>query len=206
MRITTEEIYTHFNTIRDGVELDEKLLWFCIESISFREWNETAPREKHLKRIDIYLMAKNGCHLSTRSLEQKLTNLMGAETYNVLICPIENDLIKRKGFFFELAERDIPSKIVNNIPKDDMFHSDRMVDLGIIVTEDDGQYGKGYEKKTGGWKQLSWNREGIGLSYLGEPLEKNVAVSVKLDGGTRTGFNGMVRNAEELKLVINLAR
>lgn len=206
MKLTPEKIYEHFNTIRDGVELDGKLLWFCIESISLREWNETAPREQHLRHIDIYLMAKNGCHLSTRSLEQTLTNLMGSETYRVQICPIENDLIKRKGFFFELSEREIPSKVSDKISVEDLFHINRMSALGVVVTEDDGQYGRGYEKKTGGWKQLSWNREGFGVSYLGVPLEKNSAVEIKLDGGTRTGFHGMVRNAAELELVINLTR
>ena len=71
---------------------------------------------------------------------------------------------------------------------------------------DDGQYGKYESINPNGYRTLSFNRKGISLSYEGNKLEPNIAIELRLDGGTRNGFNGIVYNSEDFKKVLSLIR
>jgi len=205
MKLTPEKIYTHFNTVRDTVgDLPGTLLWFCIDKTSLDNWNDTHPREKHLRKITLYLMAKNGCPLSSKIQASQITTLMGSDIYDVQIAPVDNGLIKSHGYFFELSDREIPSKILKTISETDIFHVDFLARKGFVVLEDDGVRGVAVDRS--GWKVLNWNREGCGVSYFGEKMEKNSWLEVHMDGGTRKGFHGVVYNREHVELLIDLTR
>ena len=54
------------------------------------------------------------------------------------------------------------------------------------------------------FEQLLWNKQRI-ININVERMEKNgfACLGVKEDGGTRTSFNGIFRNLEELKTILN---
>lgn len=110
-----QEIFDLFKERCKDIVLDPKLKWFCIEVVSYNQRRnykksaeykvmqmmspEGAPKIK--PKIDIYLMAKLGCSPQAKETAQQCAIAMGAK-YNVRICPLENELIKREGFYFDL--------------------------------------------------------------------------------------------------------
>lgn len=74
--------------------------------------------------------------------------------------------------------------------------------IGFKVTKDDGQYGEAKEIRTNGMTVLHWNREGHSVTYFGEKLEPNIAISLGKDGGTRTAFSGYIFDEKELEYIL----
>lgn len=92
------------------------------------------------------------------------------------------------------------------IGSNNWFNEKFLNDNNFKVLSDDGQYGKAESIKPLGYRTLSFNREGVSCDYFGNPLENNVAMEVRLDAGGRSGFNGIVYNAEDFIKVMTLVR
>jgi len=66
------------------------------------------------------------------------------------------------------------------------------------------EYGKAKDKY--GMTFLKWNNEGASCDYFGNKLEDNIFITIEKDAGTRTVFNGIVHNIDELKLILKLVQ
>jgi len=88
---------------------------------------------------------------------------------------------------------------------EDFFKKEFLLSLGFKVTEDNGQYGKAESIRPKGKILLSWNREGTNINYFGDPMPggKNSFFGVEEDGGTRTGFNGIVYSEDDVKFIVD---
>lgn len=86
------------------------------------------------------------------------------------------------------------------------FDKDFLKENNFKLKKDDGKYGYAQSIKPNGYVTLEFNRGGIGLSYLGDKLEPNIAIGLKLDGGTRTAFNGIIYSEEDFITVLKLIR
>lgn len=91
-----------------------------------------------------------------------------------------------------------------NLAKEDIFEKEFIESLGYVVTKDDGKYGVAESVRPKGKRILSWNREGRKIDYFGKPIEFGMFFGIKDDGGTRTVFSGIVRNRDQVKLLIEL--
>lgn len=96
--------------------------------------------------------------------------------------------------------------IISKKPKKefDLFDNDYLDSIGFKVVKDDGQYGEAIDKRSNGMTVMNWNRQGHSVTYFGDSLEKNGAMSLKKDGGTRTAFSGYVFSREHIELIIKL--
>lgn len=65
-------------------------------------------------------------------------------------------------------------------------------------------YGRAIDKRTNGMTVLSWNEEGTKINYFSEPVEENIFLAIGKDGGTRTGFNGIVHNQDDVRKLLKL--
>lgn len=88
----------------------------------------------------------------------------------------------------------------------DWFNEAFLKENNFKLIRDDGKYGYAESIKPNGYVTLEFNRGGIGLSYLGDKLEPNIAIGLKLDGGTRTAFNGIIYSEEDFITVLKLIR
>jgi hypothetical protein len=88
------------------------------------------------------------------------------------------------------------------IKGEDVFDSNYLESIGYKVVSDDGVYGKAESIRPKGKKILSWNREGTEINYFGDKIPFAYFIGIKDDGGTRTSFNGIVRNKEDLKFIL----
>lgn len=86
------------------------------------------------------------------------------------------------------------------------FNKDFLKENNFKLTKDDGQYGYAESIKPNGYTTLEFNRKGIGLSYSGIKLEPNIAIGLKLDGGTRTVFNGIIYSEKDFIKILKLIR
>jgi hypothetical protein len=87
----------------------------------------------------------------------------------------------------------------------DLFEKSYIESLGFDIIKDNGEYGKAESKKPKGKILLSWNREGADIDYFGNKIEdENSFFGIKDDGGTRTTFNGIVFNRDQIELLLKL--
>ena len=52
------------------------------------------------------------------------------------------------------------------------------------------------------YEQVLWNSQRI-ININAESIDEFVHIGIKEDGGTRTSFNGLFRNIEELQTILN---
>ncbi len=86
------------------------------------------------------------------------------------------------------------------------FNEDFLKENNFKLIKDDGQYGEAESIKPNGYRTLNFNRAGVSVSYEGDKLEPNIAIGLKLDGGTRHGFNGIIYSKEDFITIAKLIR
>ena len=79
-----------------------------------------------------------------------------------------------------------------------------MKSIGFKTTKDDGIFGEAKDIKSNGMTIINWNRNGRIYSYFGKKLDKNIDISIKKDGGTRTAFDGYIFCEHQLKELLEL--
>lgn len=84
------------------------------------------------------------------------------------------------------------------------FSKSFMKDLGFKTTKDDGTYGVAKDIRTNGMTVIYWNRGGHSCTYFGDKLEKNISVTIRKDGDSRTAFNGYIFHENQLKDLLEM--